>query len=108
MAYSLGRSPFANATKMLDEPKLIMVTHPVYMWNDSFDDNGITLIDVVETGGLLILLSINPEKSNSSNLFSTSQTTDCLVLSQKGKFGWALIDIEGIICLEGDLDDIFS
>lgn len=94
---------------MLNEPKLIIVSHLVYMWCDIYDDNGITLVDVVDAGELLILLSINTNNdSYSSNVFSNNwKNTDCLVFSQKGKFGWALIDIESIVCLEGNLDDIF-
>jgi hypothetical protein len=101
VSYSLGKSPIINEPTILKKPRLVMVDHPVYMWNETLIDNGINLIDVVETGDILLILSVN---INSSDKY-TDDSCDCYVFNQKGKFGWALINIDSIIYLDGDIYD---
>ncbi len=100
MAYSLGKSPIINDPKILENPRLVKIDHPVYMWNESLFENGVVLIEIVDPGEILVLLSYNV------NILDENNSCDCYVFSQKGKFGWALIDICGITYLDGDNNDI--
>ena len=103
MAYTRGKSPIKNNFEFLKKPRLVMVEHPVYIWNDTYTDDGIALVDVTEQGNILIIMSINIEKSGYND-----GSCDCYVLNQKGKFGWALIDINSIIYLDGHYNDFSS
>jgi hypothetical protein len=100
VAYTRGKSPIKNNFEFLKKPRLVKVEHPVYIWNDTYADTGITLVDVTEQGNIMIIMSINVEKSNYSD-----GCCDCYILNQNGKFGWALIDINSIIYLDSDYND---
>ncbi len=100
MGYSLGKSPISNNFQVLEKPRLVIVGHPVYMWNDTFSDNGVTLVDISEPGNILLIMFVNIQKED--------HTCDCYVFNQKGKFGWALIDINSITYLDGEHNDFSS
>lgn len=103
MTYTRGKSPIKNNFQVLKKPRLATVEHPVYIWNDTNKDDGIALVDITEQGNILIIMSINVEKSDYPD-----DGCDCYVLNQKGNFGWALIDIKSIIYLDGDCNDFSS
>lgn len=95
MAYSLGKSPICDEIDFLKKPYLITVNHDVYLWDDSIQDGGVILVDILNQGEIMVVLSIH---ENTNKKYS-SESFDCLIFSQKGKFGWALIDMNSIIYL---------